>query len=207
MKKIVMAIVLGLVGTGMQANSTQVFLKNNYGAEIAYNLNGQKNLRIANGDKKLLGGVDAIRGLEVRTTGWGSSFSSPFSSLMYKVNEVQSSGIKALDAVLVIDPSDALSDWNINLVWEPTEDTRKKFDERPDWRMQLIEHGFLGSGLKQFASQICSANYAEVIKKNGTNLCQYMREEIKNISLRSLNSFLHSIKKQFDSMRSAGLIK
>lgn len=207
MKKYIAILLTISTSVLINASSPQVFIKNAYGAELAYNFNNKEGLRLANGRTESLGYANSINKLEIRTTGWGSSVLSPFDSLMPYVEQIKKSGSSEMDVVLTINSSDSFSDWNISLVWVVKEVVGSKFNERPDWRMMMIREGMLGKGKQDFVHKICSADYSKAIREGKTNLCEYLNVEIKNTKIDSLGQLFDRVNKVFTSMQSFGYVK
>lgn len=207
MKKCIAILLMVSTSVWINANSPQVFIKNNYGAELAYNFNNQEGLRLPNGKTEPLGDANTIYKLEIRTTGWGSSALSSFDSLMPYVEKIKKSGPSQMDVVLLIDSSGSFSGWNIDPVWVVKEAVANKFNERSDWRMMMIKQGMLGKGKQDFVHKICSADYSKAIKEGKTNLCEYLNVEIKNTKIDSLGQLFDRVNKVFTSMKSFGYVK
>jgi hypothetical protein len=99
---------------------------NFYGAELAVKVDDANEVRIPTAESlkfepKCIGSLADISSLGIRTTGFGSSALSPFTSLNDKLEDLKKAATDrnnaGKEAVIVINASSVFSGWNIELQW------------------------------------------------------------------------------------------
>lgn len=215
MKKFLMMALTCLFMSGLQANS-KVYLKNNYGGEIVYNLNDKDGLRLNANSTIDLGSIDSVERIEIRASGMGSFASfgmASYTSLLGQIEYIRKMNIQDA-AVLSINydnntveaaDKSIVGGWHISVDWPGV---RKMYNESPQNRIKLMGAGLFGPHVKSFVEKICiKSDYLEAVKNGKTDLCKYLRESLNNTPYASLNSLIMRIEKLYSSMQSFGYIK
>jgi hypothetical protein len=132
MKKVYINTILtiSLLTSSLYSGIT-VYLENNYGARLNVRTSPvqPEGVYISNNVRVYLGDIDYIPELQIRTTGTGSTYLSPYYSLNHFLTDIklQKSKHSNDDAIIAVETSGYISNWKIALRWEP-KGTIKSFE-------------------------------------------------------------------------------
>jgi len=213
MKKIlfIMLNILVILATSMVTTTTysaNAYLQNSYGALLKYILADpssspvEKPLPI-NG-RSLLGEINLISHLYIRTTGMGESYLSPYYNLTPYLVQAKEQQKANPNSEAVIDISSSFGRWYITIYWEKksatlqttsmTRDADIAIDEaemqlikeinllstkNPAIQLDHIKKGALGQMYANRVTAICSTNYTTAQSSGFLNLCQQLEQDLK----------------------------
>jgi hypothetical protein len=122
--KLLTTFIFGITVLTSSLSGVAVFLENNYGAKLNFKISSlqPEGQYIGHNVRVLLGDINAIPELSIRTTGIGSTYLSPYSSLNVYLTDIKNQQARHSneDAIIAIGSSSSYtSPWNISLAWEP----------------------------------------------------------------------------------------
>lgn len=122
--KLITTFIFGITLLTGSLSGVAVFLENNYGAKLNFKISSlqPEGQYIGNNVRVLLGDINTIPELSIRTTGIGSTYLSPYSSLNVYLTDIKNQQARHSndDAIIAIGSSSSYtSPWNISLAWEP----------------------------------------------------------------------------------------
>jgi hypothetical protein len=141
----------------------KIYIENHYGAPIKFKIaqpqEPAQETSVANMERVLVANVGfTVHQLSIRTTGAGSSYLSPFTSLSKEIHQLRKES--SLDenihknAVIIIKPSKSYESWNIQIHWEGKTSTEEMSPE--EQMITEIINGSLGPDCAQKVMDISS---------------------------------------------------